>query len=62
MSKTYKQLSEDLDNIMAELQNEDSDIDESITKYKQATELIQKMEDHLNKAKLEITKIEDSIK
>ena len=53
----YQQLREELDEVMAELQREDLDVDKALEYYKRGLELIQKLEKHLDGAENKIQDI-----
>ena len=54
----YKQMSDELDEILAKFDNPDTDIEQSIEYYKSAVELIKKIENYLNTAKNHIEQID----
>ncbi len=56
-NKSYKQMSEELNNIMEWFESTDLDVDEALTKYEQATKLLDEMEKYLKTAKNKIVKI-----
>ncbi|MDZ7785582.1 MAG: exodeoxyribonuclease VII small subunit [Candidatus Saccharibacteria bacterium] len=56
--KTYQQLREELDEVFAELESEDIDIDEAFKKYERGAELIKQLEAKLKAAENKIKKIE----
>lgn len=58
MKSTYKNLNDELEALLEQMQSGDIDLDEAITKYKQALETVEKMEAYLKKAKAEIEKVE----
>lgn len=45
--KSYQELKQELDRVMAELQHEDTDIEQAIVLHKQATELLKQLERYL---------------
>ena len=55
--KSYKQLQAELDEILAKLQSSDLDIDDALDLYKQGQSLLSALEDYLQNAKNEITKL-----
>lgn len=57
MKKSLKELQLELDGIIDWFEGELVDVDEAITKYKEAKELIEQMKLKLNEAKNEIKKI-----
>lgn len=56
-TKNYQQMSEQLADILAWFESETVDIDQAITKYKEAAKLINKMEEYLKTAENKIKKI-----
>ncbi len=54
---TYKEMSEQLDMIVAELQDGNTDVDEALKKYEEASKLIGDMEKYLKTAENKIQKI-----
>ncbi|GAC1392551.1 MAG: hypothetical protein NVSMB46_08740 [Candidatus Saccharimonadales bacterium] len=53
----YKELNEQLQQVVLQLQSDDISIDDALKAYEEGTELIEKLEDYLKKAKLKITEI-----
>lgn len=53
-TKTYQELSDELDNIIASLENPVTTIDEALVLYKQADKLIKILKDYLENTKNEI--------
>lgn len=60
-SKSYKQLSEQLADIIAWFETEEVDLDAAIIKYQEATMIIDKMEKFLTSAENKIKKITSKI-
>jgi exodeoxyribonuclease VII small subunit len=58
--KNYRQMSEELDNILIWFENGDVDLDEAIQKYEQALVLLDSMEDYLKTAQNKVRKISAS--
>lgn len=56
-TKSYAQLSEELSAIIAWFESGEVDLDEALIKYKQAAELIEKLEDYLKKTENKIERI-----
>lgn len=54
---TYQELSRQLDDIMAKLQDPDVDIDEAVQLVELAFEVIRQQENHLNKAETHILEL-----
>lgn len=54
---TYKQLSEELDEVLAKLQSEELDVDEAMTYYERGMEIVQQLEAQLKVAENKVTKI-----
>ena len=57
MNKTYKQLRQELDEILRWFEGDDIDIEEALKKHQQALELITQLEKMLKSAELKITKV-----
>lgn len=53
----YQELSRELDEVMAKLQSSDVDIDDAVQLFEQALLLIQRLEDHLEKAENRIVEL-----
>lgn len=53
----YQELSQELDQIMAALQNEDIGIDEAVKKYERGMELIELLQGYLEQAENKVEKI-----
>ncbi|MEI7758612.1 MAG: exodeoxyribonuclease VII small subunit [bacterium] len=53
----YKDLKDELDNILVSLQSDSIDVDESLIKYERGREIINKLTDYLKNAENTITKI-----
>ncbi len=60
--KNYQKLTEELDQILDDLQTGALPFDQAITKYEKGMELIKKLEDELKLAENKITKIQASLK
>jgi exodeoxyribonuclease VII small subunit len=60
MNKNYQQLSNELDEIMQELQEQDIDFDEAIKLHNQAKKIIDIMNNYINNAEIKIKKINKS--
>lgn len=58
--KTYRQMSNELDEILLWFESDNVDLDEAIAKYELATQLIAQMEDYLKTAENKIRKISGS--
>ncbi len=56
-AKTYKQLSAELDAILAWFESDDVELDAAIAKYEQALALISQLETELKTAKNQVKKI-----
>ncbi len=56
----YQQLSVELDEILAKLQNNDLDIDEAVTAYERGIELVKQLEKYLKEAENKVKKIKTS--
>jgi exodeoxyribonuclease VII small subunit len=55
--KSYREMAEQLDQIMLWFESGDIDIDEAVKKYEEASELISEMEKYLKTAENKIKKI-----
>lgn len=53
----YKQMSENLDVVISQLQSGDVSLDDAVEKYKEASQLIKKMQTYLEKTENKIKKI-----
>ena len=53
-SKTYQELSDKLDGIIASLENPNTTIDDALSLYKEADQLIKTLKDYLENTKNEI--------
>jgi exodeoxyribonuclease VII small subunit len=60
--RSYKQLSEELANIIAWFEGGDIDLDEAVGKYEKAEVIMKLMQDHLRTAENKIKKISASSK
>jgi exodeoxyribonuclease VII small subunit len=56
-SKSYGEMSDELDEIMLWFESGDVDLDEAVKKYEEALKLLDLMEDYLKTAQNKITKI-----
>lgn len=56
-SKTYRQMSEELDGILLWFESGDIDLDEAVKKYEQAQKLLDEMEQYLKTAQNKIRKV-----
>lgn len=54
---TYKELQAELDNVLAELQSAELDIDKALTLYRRGQQLIVELENYLTHAKNEIEQL-----
>jgi exodeoxyribonuclease VII small subunit len=59
-SKNYRELSDELAEIMEWFESGEVDLDQAVAKYKHAIELINQLEDYLQNAENEIKKITKS--
>ncbi len=57
-TKTYTQMSKELDAIIEWFESDKVNLEEAIDKYEEATRLLKLMEEYLNKAENKIKKIE----
>ena len=55
--KSYKQMNEELAEVLAWFESEQVDLDQAVAKYEQAMNLIAAMEDYLQTAEVKIKKI-----
>lgn len=55
--KSYREMSEELENILAELQAGELDIEQAIKRYERGMELAGEMERYLHDAELKITEL-----
>lgn len=56
-SKSYRQMSEELAELIAWFESEQVDLDEAVIKYEQAVRLLDEMEKYLKTAETKIKKI-----
>jgi exodeoxyribonuclease VII small subunit len=56
-SKNYRQLNEELENIIEKLQSSDLDVDQIIDEYQKGITAVNQLEDYLESARNKITKI-----
>lgn len=54
----YKQLNDELDNILAELQNGELDIDQAVKNYERGMEIVGQLQQYLKTAQNKIAKIQ----
>ena len=61
-SKTtiYRQLSQELEEILDKLQSGDLDIDDAIKQYEQEMAIVQQLQDYLKQAENKVTKVKKS--
>ena len=55
--KNYQTLSDELDAVLAKLQDSDVQVDEAVGLYEQGTKLITQLEKHLQTAENKLTKL-----
>jgi exodeoxyribonuclease VII small subunit len=58
----YAQLQGELDNVLAELQRDDLDVDEALRYYQQGLKLVQQLEQYLKTAENKITELQAKAK
>jgi exodeoxyribonuclease VII small subunit len=56
-ARTYREMSEELDNILIWFESGDVDLDEAVAKYEEAQALLNEMEKYLKTAQNKIRKI-----
>jgi exodeoxyribonuclease VII small subunit len=56
-SKSYAELSAELESILATLRNDDVDVDDAVEAFKQGMKLVAALEKHLNEAENTVRKI-----
>ncbi len=56
-SKSYLQLSQELDEILLWFESDEVDLDQAVAKYQEAMQLIQQMEKYLKTAQNKIRKV-----
>lgn len=61
-TKTYKQMSDELNELLAWFDNGQPDLDEALVKYEEASKLIADMEKYLKTAETKVKKITASLK
>jgi exodeoxyribonuclease VII small subunit len=54
---SYKDLNDELDTIISELQSNDLDIDKVLTEYERGIDVISKLENYLNQAENKVNKL-----
>lgn len=54
---SYQVLKNELDELMANLQQEDLDVDEAVKLYKRGLELVKQIEDHLKSAENNVKEV-----
>lgn len=59
-SKTYKELSEELDQAMHDLEQGDLDIDEAVKCYERGLAIVRELEAHLTSAENKVTQLKSS--
>ncbi|HVS58261.1 MAG TPA: exodeoxyribonuclease VII small subunit [Candidatus Saccharimonadales bacterium] len=57
VAKTYREMSAELDEILADLQQGDLDIEDAIKRYQRGMELVDAMEGYLKNAETKITEL-----
>jgi exodeoxyribonuclease VII small subunit len=57
VQKSYKELSEELDKVMADLEGGDLDIDEAVKCYERGLAIVQELEAYLNDAENKVTEL-----
>lgn len=57
MTKTYKQLRAELDEVLAWFDADNLDVDQAIVKYEQAIKLTNELQDYLKQAENKLTKL-----
>lgn len=57
---TYKELSEELDRVMADLERGDLDIDEAVKCYERGLAIVKELEAHLQDAENKVTQLKAS--
>lgn len=55
--KSYRQLSQELDELLAWFESGEVDVDEALAKYEQALNMLARMEKHLKTAENKVKKI-----
>jgi len=55
--KSYKQLQEELEDLLARLDNDELDVDAAIETYEKATKIIAALQLHLKKAENKLSKV-----
>jgi len=55
--KSYKQLQQELDVLMAKLQDDELDVDTAITTYQAASKIIEQLQKHLKMAENKLNKV-----
>lgn len=60
--KTYKELREELDEIVSQLQSSELDIDEATKQYERGMKLVQELEVYLKDAEVKIEKVKKQFK
>lgn len=58
---TYKELSDELEKVMDNLEQGDLDIDDAVKCYERGLELIKELEAHLKKAENRVTQLKESV-
>lgn len=60
MAKTYKQLSEELTSVMADLEGGELDIDEAVECYERGLAIVKKLEVYLTDAENKVVELKNS--
>jgi exodeoxyribonuclease VII small subunit len=55
--KSYKELRTELDDLMSWFDGDDIDVEQALTKYEQAEQIIKELEAYLKETELKITKL-----
>ena len=55
--KSYKELKQELDEVLAWFEQDDIDVDEALVRYREASELISQLESLLESTSLEVRKL-----
>lgn len=56
----YKTLSNELDQILEQLESTDLDIEEALSKYQRGMEIVEQLEDYLKTAENKVTKLKQT--
>lgn len=60
--ESYRNLRQELDEILSSIQSGDLEIDEATKQYERAMDIVAKLEKYLNEAENKITKVQKSTK